>query len=280
MKIHEITEDVNGTSDTEREKYRDKITSKKRINLESYLPKIELAIAQYKQGNTIWRGVPSKTPIMLVDHSKVERRAANTANYMNILQSMLPSWKGYPPRNKSFICSEHRGYAANFLSFKAQQPHIVLPIGDPVIGIAPTQDWWGSFTCELDVPTINYMLNCMFRAASEVDDATVTRQLSSDPVQMIEDLKFVDYVRRTNGPKLRGELNDIGSYMQPIVDNMMSMPVLTWVEEILDPTDNEFSKTTLSQFSNAHSGYELWSSAPAVMMQQYVLDDLIEKGYM
>jgi hypothetical protein len=277
MKIHEILEnDAEGTAAV----YKSAVTiraGKDWAIIKPYMKDIAITLAQYKKGNIIWRGVNSHDDVLLVDPTRTERVAANTRNYVNVLQSILPAWKEYPSRTLSLICSSAR-YTASV--YTGGDPHIVLPIGDPVIGIAPTQDWWGSFTCELDVPTINYMLNCMFRAASEVDDATVTRQLSSDPVQMIEDLKFVDYVRRTNGPKLRGELNDIGSYMQPIVDNMMSMPVLTWVEEILDPTDNEFSKTTLSQFSNAHSGYELWSSAPAVMMQQYVLDDLIEKGYM
>jgi hypothetical protein len=272
MKIHEITDDVNGISDTQREKYRDKITSKKRINLELYLPKIELAIAQYKQGNTIWRGVPSKTPIMLIDPSKVERSAANTANYMNILQSMLPSWKGYPPRNRSFICSEHRGYAANFLSFKAQQPHVVLPFGNPVIGIVPRADWWQS----VNVTGINSALYSIFEAAKRVNNTPNTRKLSNKSSTFMADLKFIETVRAKYKTKLVKYVLDNYYVDDYIVKELLSKPILTSLDKMTDPTVFDFSKVQLSQFKSKQAR-ELWFSSPALLVHEDVLRQFIKE---
>jgi hypothetical protein len=77
-----------------------------------YKPKIQPAIEAYARNSVIWRGVPSNRKILVVDPTKVERKAANTTNYMNLLQSNLPSWQDYPRRNRSLVCSADSSYAS------------------------------------------------------------------------------------------------------------------------------------------------------------------------
>ena len=62
-----------------------------------------------------------------------ERVSQNTNNiYTTLFSDILPSWKDYPPRNKSFICTSDYSTA---LAFGQPYSYVVLPKNGTNIGI-------------------------------------------------------------------------------------------------------------------------------------------------
>lgn len=100
--------------------------------LDKYYPQIVLAVNKYVAGERIYRGVNLKAEAVFVDPTKAIRTAANTSNFTNMLVSeILPSWKGWPQRNRSMICSMNRSIARGYGSNSYELgPHVVLPLGN------------------------------------------------------------------------------------------------------------------------------------------------------
>jgi hypothetical protein len=84
----------------------------------------------------------SATESYIVSPSKYTRVSKNTKNYYTLILDNLPSWKSYPKRSKSIICSMSYGNASQYSN---GQPHIVFPITDAKIGMCPNEDIWDSF---------------------------------------------------------------------------------------------------------------------------------------
>ena len=66
------------------------------------------------------------------------RKSANTSNYYTVLFSdILPSWKKFPRRDESWICTTSFNEAVGY-----GKVYGVFPLGDPLLGICPKQDMW------------------------------------------------------------------------------------------------------------------------------------------
>jgi len=80
--------------------------------------------------------------------------------YTRLLSGVLPSWKDYPVRNRSFICTSCIGKALlyglsdNFYN-SYEDIYVVLPINNSKIAICPKSDIWDSFPKTLGTKTLN-----------------------------------------------------------------------------------------------------------------------------
>jgi len=95
-----------------------------------------------------------------IDTNKGEPRvSANTYNYMTLFMDKLPSWRGWPKRSKSVICTTSNRYAGNYGNL-----YYVIPYDNTKIGICPEDDVWNSFyvLSPIDVDMFNYRLNASF----------------------------------------------------------------------------------------------------------------------
>lgn len=100
------------------------------------------AIEQYKNGVVLYRGLKKpKDSLTYSDSTKSVRASAFAkSNQYTIWVDNHPSWKDFPKRSRSFICSTNYHTARHF-----GIPHIVFPIGDPKFGICPVSDFQLSF---------------------------------------------------------------------------------------------------------------------------------------
>lgn len=134
MKISEVlTEGKNVLKDNN---YKLKIIAKK----------CPVAVDHFLNNKIIYRGSPkfksyakNNVPI-LGDSSKMERKSANTYNYYTLWFDNHPTWKKFPKRSKSWICTTKYSYSTNY-----GYPSFVFPIGNPTVGICPSNDIWSSF---------------------------------------------------------------------------------------------------------------------------------------
>jgi hypothetical protein len=287
-----ILHDLFETTRIDRERYAAAVSQS--VNpidaLEQYESQILTALGQYIKGNIIWRGLPNsnRKPALIVDPTKVERRAANTRNYMNMIVSQLiPSWSSFPPRNRSMICSGTVNTADGY-GF----PYVVLPFGNPKVGIVPSLDFWDSFQ-GIDIPDANSSLEYFYRYLTD-------KELPET---------FPEFV------KALGELNELIFKLQPIetgkfetgkydydpspsyqfgskiirAPKFAALVVKTMREKkisiiqalnlILEPEQHGFGWVPLNQFKRTSN--EVWISAPALLVDPDTLKQwLIRKGKM
>lgn len=262
MKINEVL------SDYYREIYGKDVTriSTNEIKLfEKLKPRLKIAIEQYKNRNIIYRGVPSKDSIILVDPTKVERSAANTYNYVNLLQSNLPNWQEFPPRNKSLICSGSQGYADSYGKL-----FVVLPLGNPTIGIVPSSDWFDV----IDAPMINRKLRKIYMRAEYL----VNKQEKSLPEtkdDFFAALKFIEKVQASElKDTLLKDLKDyFGDYEIRNIVKFLDTPIIESLAREMDPIELGFKHVPLSEYKAIKQ--ELWFSAPALLIEPKVLREIL-----
>jgi len=73
--------------------------------------------------------------------------------YTRLFSGILPSWRKFPPRNRSFTCTTSTGYAMSFTKYyltyvdskSLKGVYVVLPRNGAIIGVCPSIDLWGSF---------------------------------------------------------------------------------------------------------------------------------------
>ena len=85
----------------------------------------------------IYRGVHGYGDYAFIDPSKSNRPrvSANTGNHYTLIMDNSSSWKSYPKRSKSLICSTDEGYAIDF-----GKTYRVYPINGGKIGVCPYRD--------------------------------------------------------------------------------------------------------------------------------------------
>lgn len=90
----------------------------------------------------IWRGVYNRrvTNYQGVGKGEEPRKSANTYNYYTLFMDNHPSWKSYPKRSESFICTTAGSKANSYGSRFA-----VFPLDGSNIGVCPERDLWESF---------------------------------------------------------------------------------------------------------------------------------------
>jgi len=114
------------------------------------------AYKKYLDGKGIFRGVHYNAPKQIGKYSILKpglKASQNTTYnlYTRLFSDILPSWKDFPPRNRSFICTSSTNKAVNFTSLLVtidlyeNNIYVVLPKNGADIGICPTSDLWLAF---------------------------------------------------------------------------------------------------------------------------------------
>lgn len=117
----------------------------------------------------IYRGLTNSNPRLLTDTSKGKLRKSTTFNYYNLLLDNLESWKNYPKRQKSIICTTNFSYSKTF----GLESFIVFPFNNINIGVCPENDIWHSFRSTSLIyfgDELNEILNIILGSKSEKFD--------------------------------------------------------------------------------------------------------------
>ena len=104
-----------------------------------------------KQGNHIYRGVKNTRSVdtslkVNPGKSKPRQSAYVGYNYYTLLMDNLPSWKQYPKRSQSIVCSTDQGKASDYSGeFNDKFVFSVYPKDGSNIAITPDDDIFTSF---------------------------------------------------------------------------------------------------------------------------------------
>jgi hypothetical protein len=116
---------------------------KKAMALEYIKTHCKKALEEYYKGHIIYRGIDNTdiaSAFEITGKSTTPRKSANTTNHYTLLIDNLPSWRGFPKRSQSIICSTSNDKASMY-----GEVFVVFPIDGAKIGICPEDDIFFSF---------------------------------------------------------------------------------------------------------------------------------------
>lgn len=239
---------------------------------------IENNCQQALKGTKIYRGLEDHSKdFYYINPKQHSERISPFAdhNYYNMLLSSLPSWKKYPARNKSLICTTDFRNAKHRSSYN---PFFVFPKDRSLIGVCPADDIWGSFQ-DAGLHSLNSFNNILdefffkniydqkhgkeFRKAIEtikdalgikfpsIDDVDTNYQTFIKASQTIDELKVQDKL-----DLLRyGWLQDFAEW---------NGTFLNFIDDLLDPDKNGFDLVTIG--SDIKKGREVWLDSESVLV--------------
>lgn len=207
---------------------------------------------------TIQRGTPKSWNYMLSDprQSKI-RLSANTRSYMNLLVDNLPSWKGYPQRGKSLICTTFHQSAR---AYGRGNAFVVLPFENAKIGVCNEMDFWLSFKMLRafgdDVSDFNDGLSDLF-FESKISLSGSEKSWS----RLKEGLESVEKNLKEKDYKTKSRM--ISNFWDFYLDTK-PVSLLKFLSEQLNPLDNGFERAKPG--NEIPTGHEVWTDSPAVLV--------------
>jgi hypothetical protein len=196
-----------------------------------------------------------KDDFVLVDpkSSSKERIAPfSSANYHNLVISNLESWKDWPRRNKSLICS---GYD-RARSHTGSNFYVVIPFDDTVIATCITSDFWDSFT-EIKLPINDYFIEILDRCDFVGDDRNWNK---------------LKYFLETHEPKKDVKKDFFKSYND-------ELSLLENINIQLEPNKNGFIKGDIANTMDFYKTgiYESWMEDKVLLIKRSLLDEILSE---
>lgn len=255
-----------------------------------------IALENFRQNIIIYRGVSSKTAETNIFVTKpLERISYGSPNvYTRLMSGVLPSWKNYPKRSESFICTTSKNYSSTF-----GKPYIIFPFNNPKIGICTEEDLWDSFTqvidyLDMDMDAFNYEVIDLL---AKIDPCNMSSTHGS--VHLLKeyyrnmfisesDEKIYKTLETTSNTLITAKKINNAPFLRFIKSNRLSTTFYDYYENgdnfisfldfILDPAKNDFKLIALDMLNNTNkSSNELWFSCPAVFIKEEKYQDLKEK---
>lgn len=223
-----------------------------------------------KAGNyNIFRGYNKPSELFLImDPSQGDSRKSTSGyEYTALLIDNLPSWKQYPKRSRSVICtsskSESKEYGASWR---------VIPSDNCTFGVCPTFDMWLSFDKIMGRYTTVHQFNIalsknqlsdkdwpsfkkdMIEMGSELTDSGIfnklTRSILGGSYEKLIRLVFDDFIKSSN------------------------KNIIEWLDDFMSPEKNGFS----TDITKAKKNSEIWiGSGPVLLVLDKEFDTFVKE---
>ncbi len=223
----------------------------------------------------IYRGTNKSQKIIIQDYP-LNRNSRNTTNEFTILvDNFLPSWKNYPKRSKSFICT-----TSHYIADGYGEPYFVLPYGNPDIGVCSDIDMWDSLK-NIDkieggyahVPLINNALNVINDNIHENKSKQHNLESVNNMRAFIELVNSIIRDDRYNKclSRIKQDVKQdvIQTVSITILENAKKLgDIVKSIDSLLNTSTNNFKLIKFKDM-NKNSLYdnEIWFSAPAAFIK-------------
>lgn len=213
------------------------------------------------KGTLMYRGVGRyQGDYLYINPSEFDARISPYAhnNFYNLLLSNLPSWKNYPKRNKSIICTTDMDNAKGRGDGDA---YIVIPRNGAKIGVCSKEDIWISFEFVDSLNDINWSLEDFFENTIFKEEGYYTPDdLDRNYNEFVKACKFADTIKN------KYEFPSFYDWLKPYFLNK-DMKLLDFLNKTLDPKRNGFKlkKTGDDLFSRR----ETWTNSDCVLIKRW-----------
>lgn len=245
------------------------------VALKKALPKLQTALTAFNKGVRIYRGLTHtdskfRYKAQMPFGSRVSR---NTDNYYTLIVDHDPDWSNYPPRSASVICTTQRGVSMGYGT-----PYVVLPEGDPLIGICSSSDYWDSYQRVHDMSNgygslsdLNFTIRMMAKQLVHIDKFQPT-----DYNHLVQVLEIIDEEILAHPVKWSDHVDSADWKMREQAKLLTKTPegsLLDKIQWLLKPEPNGFAHAHLSEMSQLPDSRELWMHASIYMINTYLLPE-------
>lgn len=241
-------------------------------------PQYSQSLNMHYKSYNIYRGdAELQYPIAEIMPGK--RRSQNTHNVYTVLLSyLLPSWKQYPKRSESFICTNNMDKAAVYGDYDDNSVYYVFPENDVKIGVCPERDIWLSFPVLLhdyevsNMREFNEYFIDLLKAYSKLTYEEIYNMFKTENIQQIKELfNIVEHNIRSH------ILCDYKISLYPYliekltahIENDNNATLISILDDVLNPTKNGFMLlNNMNELSkvNATKPHEMWFSGKCIMI--------------
>lgn len=243
--------------------------------LTAALPKLEAALDAFHRNTRLYRGVRQSDQLRY-NHQMTfgQRRSKNTDNYYTLIIDHDHTWATFPPRSSSVIASTDPSTASGYGT-----TYVLLPEGDPTIGVCSGSDFWNSFgelqhiDPHMDLNDLNMVLKTAFSALLGVRSFAPT-----DHADLVHTLGLLDQWIEHN-PQLVDQLHSgLDGNLKSMHEMIKIMPqtnMINRLSHLLDPWANGLWNDSLSDLNLPSTDKEVWFSAPTWMIRENVIPESV-----
>jgi len=187
-------------------------------------------------------------------------------NYYNLLLSNLPSWKKYPPRNRSLICSLDYHSAENY-----GDAQYVFPVDGSKVGVCPEADIWLSFQNVQELDDLNWQITTLIEASglrepktwNEVQKCFMEIDKKRDDIVS----KLADDDEKDSRTFYNAHTSRMNFFTHDVKYFYTKNTLMEALEEALDPTYNKFKLVKVGDpVSPDRSWHEVWTDGVSILM--------------
>lgn len=233
---------------------RDKIESSN-VNTDVIFSEIKKkcgqALSSFINGSRLYKGIRINFPrnVLFTDPKNTTRRSQNTTNYYTLLLDNLPSWKNYPKRSQSLICSTSSSYALSY-----GDVYLVLPTDGANIAVCPADDIWKAF----------WFLDNSIMDVSYVNDNFKKARLP--------ELNFSKFIQQSllKGRKIATDMEKDDITVFNFLKNCRNVAdVIKGYDNLYNPKESGFELVTYQELGyRKFRDHEVWTDSPAYMIHK------------
>ena len=207
------------------------------------------------------------------------RKSENTFNfYTKLFSDVLESWKDFPKRNNSIICTTSEGKASTYAGNEA---FCLFPKNDVKIAICPANDLWDSFYDSINT-SLDVFNECFYSAVKAyipeyldtLEKAVVTYGSNDEIFEIFEALEEnIKHNIQALG-KIDVNLSDsvVNIFVKPVIDGKH---LYDHLNRTLNPISNGFKLTGNTDDIVNCEDNEVWFSGKCLAVYSPILDDLL-----
>lgn len=217
-----------------------------------------------------------------------KRASQNTSNYYTILIShLLPSWKDFPKRDSSFICTTDPDMARRYGSGTF---FIVFPENGANLGVCSASDFWYSFENQLEdmaISNLSYFNNFFYEfyhkiinfysLPPEYDISIEELKKFSNLVDQSLELmlsyyqKNIDDIPDEDKAKINSlrQIFEMNTPLREIRNEYLrnQTPFLQQIDQnFLNPEKNEIQHCSIGEFKLGEKYSEIWTDASCLFI--------------
>lgn len=227
-----------------------------------------------------------------------KRASQNTSNvYTSLFSTVLPSWKEYPRRDSSIVCTTNTTSAYNYA---IDDIFVVFPKNNVSVAVCPRSDIWWSFDTickryrlktleEFNDDVIQFISAILDKDDADIIDVFHTTDVSQiinlfSQTQRMTKAKIKDYMNiqltfdgNTAAEKFADEylISDYfwisNNLCYDLIQNAYNGTLIRFFDKILSPEANNFKVGTI--FDVPKENHEVWFSGPCLMISKSFLAD-------
>jgi hypothetical protein len=216
------------------------------------------AYNQYLKGHTIYRGDRGSFDIQYIIPGN--RKSQNTHNhYTELFSNILESWKDFPKRNHSIICTNSLSYAKHYRS----NIYKVFPKNGTKLGICSANDIWDSFRVFLE-PMIKCDLDFDLSMFNSIVDTIMYKYGYEDINTFISDFKNKN---KKEMPRTDA-FNTLYNLLYDNKDNLYN-----FLNNGFDPYKNGLKLININDYSSVPHDREVWFDGECIFVNNYFNDN-------